>query len=336
MRFFKRGDSEEQGGDFWAWWAGARDRVAQAIGTGGFDEKLIGEISKAVARVDSRLAWEFAPGRVAKHALCVSPEGNPEIRPAALRWLAAAPPPDATWEYHASRQPSPTLLQLEIGGQRMDLREMRAIGSWDPRRRRVDVRLWHPGFEGAPRGLPEQTSFLFLDNLLGEDQVERWIGQVEALAAPSGGRTPEELKLEVERHAAEPAGDTWVPGQRTGPQGEVAIVLADAGLKRIDQPFADQHVIITVVLDDGRMPDDALAAELNAEEDRLVAGLQGVATLAGRTTEPGARVMHLVAEDLDRVRAGIDAWAEGLPPRRVKVAFEQDPGWEFQRELGVR
>jgi hypothetical protein len=95
-------------------------------------------------------------------------------------------------------------------------------------------------------------------------------------------------------------------------------------------------VIITIVLDGGGMPDEALAATLNAEEDRLVSGLQGVATLAGRTTEPGARAIHLVAEDLDRVRAGIDAWAAKLPPWRIKVDFQQDPGWEFQRELGVR
>jgi hypothetical protein len=336
VRFFKRDDAGPQGGDFWAWWAGARDRVANAIETGGFDGKLVSEVSKAVASVDPRMAWEFARGRSAKHALCLSPEGNAEIRPAALRWLDSAPPADETWEYHASRQASPTPAVMEIGGRRMDLGEMRAIASWDSRRRRVDVRLWHPAFEGAPRGLPEQTSFLFLDNLLGEDQVERWIGEVEVLNAPTGGRTPEELRLEVERHAAEPAEDTWVLGQRTGPRGEIAIVVANASLKRIDHPFADQHVAITVVLEDGRMPDDALAAELNAEEDRLVAGLQGVATLAGRTTEPGARVLHLVAEDLGKVRAGIDAWAEGLPPRRLKVDFEQDPGWEFQRELGVR
>jgi hypothetical protein len=336
MRFFKRDDAEPQGGDFWAWWAGARDRVANAIETGGFDAKLVSEVSRAVAWIDPRMAWEFARGTSARHALCLSPEGNAEIRPAALRWLASAPPADETWEYRASRQAAQSLSVLEIGGRRMDLGEMRAPASWDARRRRLDVQLWHPAFEGAPRGLPEQAAFLFLDNLLGEDQVERWIGQVDVLGAPTGGGSPEELRREIERRAAEPPGDTWVLGQRTGPRGEVVVVLADAGLKRIDHPFADQHVIITIVLDGGGMPDEALAATLNAEEDRLVSGLQGVATLAGRTTEPGARAIHLVAEDLDRVRAGIDAWAAKLPPWRIKVDFQQDPGWEFQRELGVR
>jgi hypothetical protein len=71
-------------------------------------------------------------------------------------------------------------------------------------------------------------------------------------------------------------------------------------------------------------------------EDRLVAALAGAATLAGRTTSPGERVIHLVAEDLDRVKAGIDAWAKDAPRWRIKVDFEYDPGWAFQRVLGVR
>lgn len=164
MRLFRRGGSEPEGGDFWTWWAGARDRVATAVETGGFDAKLIEDVSKAVSRVDQRMAWEFAPGRTARHALCVSPEGNAEVRPAALRWLASAPPADAVWEYHASRQASPTLRALEIGGVRVDLAEVRAIASWNTSRRRVDVRLWHPAFETAPQALRQQICFLFLDN----------------------------------------------------------------------------------------------------------------------------------------------------------------------------
>jgi hypothetical protein len=140
----------------------------------------------------------------------------------------------------------------------------------------------------------------------------------------------------VERHAAEPAGETWVLGQGTTPDGQPVIISADAGLKRIDHPDADQHVAIRIQIEGGVMPDDALAEVLNREEDRLVATLAGAATLAGRTTTPGQRVIHFVGEDLDRVRAGIDAWAPDAPDWRVKVDFQHDPAWEFQKELGVR
>jgi hypothetical protein len=334
MRFFKRDEAPPT--DFWTWWAGTRDRVAAAIEGGGFDKGLIDEVSKAVRGVDPRLAWEFAPGHAAKHALCITPEGNSEIRPIALRWLAGAPPADAAWEYHAARQAAPTLMVLEVGGDRVPLEDMRAISSWDENRQRLDVRLWHGAFDRLPEPARLQAAFLFLDNLLGEDDVERWVGQIDMLEAPSGGKTPGELKAEVARHAAEPAGATWVLGQMSGPDGQPMIVVADAALKRIDHPYADIHVAVRIRLDDGGMPDDACAASLNAEEDRLVGLLGDAAVLAGRTTTPGERVIHFVAASRDAVRAAVDQWAADAPDWRVKVEFSDDVNWSFQRRLGVR
>ena len=129
---------------------------------------------------------------------------------------------------------------------------------------------------------------------------------------------------------AEPAGDeSWVLGTIQGSAGRETIVLADAALKRIDHPFADHHVEIGVVLEGpGGLPDDAEAAALNAEEDDLVARLRGVAVYAGRTTAPGLRAMHFVAEDPELMRPAIDAWAEGLPP----AEFKDQLRW-FAREV---
>jgi hypothetical protein len=230
MRFLKRGSSgSEPSSDFWAWWSGARDRVAEAIVTGNIDQRLVGEITSAVRRVHPAMAWELAPGAHAQHALCVSPEGNAEVRQAALRWLASAPPADATWEYHASKQATQKLIGLGIGPWRFDLEEMRAIASWDATRRRADVRLWHPLFAEAPENVRLQVAFVFLDSLLGEEDVERWIGEITLLEAPTGGRTPAELRAEIERRKQESTGaETWVLGGRTEPDGSAAIVVADA------------------------------------------------------------------------------------------------------------
>ena len=333
MKLFRRDAAPPP--DFWQWWLSTRDRLADAISTASIDQSLVGEISRAVSSIHPEMAWELAPGRRAQHAFCISPEGRADLRPVALAWLDTAPPADATWEYHASRQPSQALPRLEIAGIQFDLREMRTIASWDASSRLLDVRLWHPRFEGIPSGVRNQVAFLFLDNLLGEDDVERWVGQVDVLEAPSGGLTPDEVRAEIERHKAEAGGDeNWVLGQLDGPDGP-SIVLANAALKRIDHPFADQHVSIGVALEGDRgLPDDAEAAALNAEEDDLVARFDGVATYAGRTTRPGMRTMHFVAADLERVRDTIDAWALELPPRRIKVDFTHDVNWAFRRELG--
>jgi hypothetical protein len=346
MRFFKRDSAaSEAPADFWSWWSSGRERVAQAIDSGGFDDRLIGEISAAVDTIHPAMAWELAPGRTAQHAFCISPEGNAEVRQAALRWLASAPPPDATWEFFASKQAAQRLMGLDIGGRPFDLEETRAIASWDAARRRVDVRLWHPRFTEAPERVRLQVAFVFLDSLLGEDDVERWVGQIDILEAPTGGRTPAELKAEIERQKAEATGDeTWVVRDVRNPAGEVEIVSANASLKRIDHPFHDHHVTIAVVMGIDRMPNDAEASVLNAEEDDLLGRLGGVAIFVGRSTGAGVRTLHFVAEEPDRMRPAIDAWAaeipdslaEGQPQRRLKINFDRDMDWTFQRELGLR
>ncbi len=331
VRFFQRGTPPPT--DFWSWWSTARDPIADGISSGAIDERLVQEMSAAVAAIHPDMAWQLAPGTAAQHAFCLSPEGRADLRQVALRWLDTAPPADGTWEFHASKPASPQLGGLDIGGSQLNLSEVRAITSWDKSTRRLDVRLWHPTFPSLPNQVTHQVAFLFLDNLLGEDDVERWIGSVDVLEAPTGGRTPEELRAEVDRHRSDAVGDeTWVLGRLDDADGPT-FVTANAALKRIDHPFADKHVRIGVVLEG--LPEDAEAAALNAEEDALQARMNGVATYAGRTTKHGMRTMHFVAEDLDRVRAAIDAWAEELPPRRIKVDFTEDMDWTFRSELGL-
>jgi len=342
---FGRNRFDDPGAEFWNWWPGARDGIAKAIVTGAFDNRIVNDISKHVQRVHPGMAWELQPGTHAAHAFCLSSEGDPERRQVALRWLERAPQPDATWEYHASKQPAKTLMTLMVAGARFDLEEMRASTSWDANRRRLDVRLWHPRFAEVPQDVRIQAAFLFLDHLLGEDGVERWIGAIELFEGPTGGRTPAELKAEVERHAAEPAGDdTWVNGEVTQPDGATGLILADVALKRIDYPFHDWWVWVRMVWGAERFPTDAEAEQLNAEEDNFLERMGERAILAARVTVPGSRTWHFVSEDFEKMRPAIDGWAEwlpdslspGLPQRRLKIDGGQDMTWQFQRDLGIR
>lgn len=345
MRFFKRGQSgHEAPQDFWGWWSTGRERVAEAINSGAFNDRLIAEIAAAVGTIHPSMGWELEPGRTSQHAFCISPEGDAAVRQSAIRWLASAPPPDATWEYHASKQPAQRLMGLEVAGRKFDLDDMRAIPSWDPARRRVDVRLWHPGFAAAPDAIRIQVGFIFLDSLLGEDAVERWVGEIDIAEASPGARTPAELRADVEKHQREPAGETWVVRERRTSGGQVEVVSADAAMKRIDHPFHDHHVTIAIVMGIDRMPNSIEAAVLDDEEADLLGRLGDVAVFVGRSTAIGARTMHFVAEEPDRMRPAIDSWAadipdaiaEDHPQRRLKIDFDQDMDWSFQRELGIR
>jgi hypothetical protein len=338
MRLFRR--DPELPTDFWSWWVTERDRLATAIdgGTGGRD--LAGEITAAVQTIHPEMAWGLAPGRTARHAFFVTPEGRADLRRLALRWLETAPPPDATWEFHASRQAVPTLKRLEIAGASVDLGAMQAATAWDTARQRLDVRLWRPAFSGLQQQARLQVAFLFLDNVLGEDEVERWIGRIEVDADASNGQGPDELGAEIERHRTEPAGDeSWILGRLDGPDGP-AIVMSNAALKRIDHPFAGIHVTVQEAIPGAGMPSDADAARLNAEEDDLVRRFEAIGAYAGRTTRPGLRTMHFVAATVDDVKGVIDPWAHDLPDlegsRKLKVGFAEDVHWRFrQRDLGL-
>ena len=346
MRFLKRGSPAADVDDFWAWWPGHGDQIAAAIAAGKYDDRLIADISRGVRAIHPAMAWELSPGHAARHAFCISPEGSAGLRQVALRWAEAAPPADDLWEFHPSRQAASSLSSLAVGPTTFDFASMRAIASWDDQRQRVDVRLWHPGFDGAPQQVRLQVAFLFLDNLLGEDDVERWVGQIDILEAPTGGQTPAELKAEVERRSDESAGSQdahWVLGSRQRPDGTTEIIVADGALKRIDHPFADHHATIAVHLGVDRMPNDAEAEILNAEEDDLQARLDGAAIYVGRTTAAGVRTLHYVTGMPDGMRPAIDAWAaslpdsvvEGLPARRIKANFQPDMDWSFRTDLGI-
>lgn len=333
MRFLRRDSSDaDRFGDFWTWWSTARDTIVACIESRGFDDRTVSDISRAVKAVHKELAWELAKGKTADHAFCVSPEGDPAVRQVAIRWLASAPPADAIWEFHASKQPGRADSILEIAGVRIDLSEMRAIGSWDEARRRFDVRLWHPVFAEVPANVRGQVMFLFLDGLLGEEDVERWIGSIEPLEAPSGGRTPDELRAEIDRRRAETPGDErWILATGTTASGEPVVVVADASLKRIDHPFADDHVTVRVELTEA----DRETSVINAQEDDLTARLEGLAINAGHATHAGGRTIHYVTDDADAARRLVDAWVADHPDRRIRVAIERDMRWGFQRELGL-
>ena len=88
---------------------------------------------------------------------------------------------------------------------------MRTRSSWDASREPVmSVQLWHPTFEHMREQVRGQIAFLFLDNLLGEDDVERWIGAIEIDETARTGETPEALANAVRQQAETATGDQWV------------------------------------------------------------------------------------------------------------------------------
>ncbi len=333
MRFFKRASSAagpEAIAAFWTWWPTAKDRIAAGIADGSV-RGLVDEISREVKAIDKRLAWELSKGASSQHAFVVSPEGDPAVRALALDWRAAAPPADAVWEYHPSRQAS-TLGRLVIDGLDVDLSAYRAIAAWDETRERVDVRLWHPTLDGVDPHGRMRVGFLFLDNLLGEDDVERWIGEIDALDAPIEGRTPDELVAEVRRRAATATGQSWVLAERS----DGALVLVNKAVKPIDHPYRSTSLVVTVDRGIEQLSQSGELADLDDAEERLVQAMDAVDTVhLGHITERRQRAIQFMCADPERARPVADAWC--VEERRFgpKVSVKADPAWAFRRDYGL-
>ena len=336
MRFLRRGASES-GLDarlarFWDWWAGAKDTIASEIQMGRVAERA-GEISIAVNAIDRRLAWELAKGSTSTHMLVVTPEGSAEVRPIALAWLESAPGPDPTWEYHASRQPGPLGI-ISVAHAEVALAEVRAITSWDENRERLAVRLWHPTFDSLSDSVRTQVSFLFLDTLLGEDDVERWVGSVDVDSSAQAGRTPDELTAEVHRRAGSATGNTWVVAEGTDAHGGPTVLRLHLSAKQLDHPYARQHLEVDIEGGLDTVSDRDRSDATSAAERELVTDLEGVAIEMAHIAEHRRRVTHFVCEDGDKAVLIARGWAARHRDLKVRLRVEADPTWSFRRAHG--
>jgi hypothetical protein len=320
---------------FWAWWSTARPRIEAAIPAGPRPD-LVDEVTTHVKAIDPRLAWELGEGQRAAHALCLTPEGDPALRVVTERWLRAAPPADATWEYHPARPASLAALgaTLEIGRRRLVPAEARLLVQVDEDRQVVDVGVHHPALRKLPRQVQPTVAYLILSWLLGEDGVERWIGEVEIHRREPGGTVtadalPEIVQALAERHP-EP---TWallqgVDKHQVPPVPVLAV--ARRPLKRIDWPLFDLHGLVTFSLAVARGEVDDAFDQLERPQRELEASLGDQAVLVVRELRPDRRNLHLYCDGEGPGRELVESWrsAQGQP---VTVSWEPDPAWDAVR-----
>ena len=316
---------------FWKWWATARDRVAAAIADQSLGSSpIVQEISTAVHNLHPDFAWELGPGRSAMHNLTVTPEGNLELRRLTAQWLASAPPPDTTWEYYASRQPSAPL-GLDIGGTRFSPDEFRVAYSYDDSRERFDVELYHPLFGKAGQDVVRHVLFLTLDERLGEDDVERWIGRLDATASAQPSAVSLIDFTSVIAGALEKVtGERFTLGQGQSRDGKPVFVTINMALKQIDHLDHVFHLAAVMALrepDANGLPASQEGQQLDRAEDSLLAALGANAVQLGRVTWAGRREIHFFVRDPASASVAVAAWTEQIRPWSASHTLAYDPGW---------
>ena len=318
---------------FWAWWRARSDEFAETVNDGRSGE-LGALVSMYVDSLGAGLSWEMGPGKASQHHLALSSAGNPELRVLTERWLSRAPKPDEHWEYYAAKQRSPGLpIGVGIGGLRISFDEMRLGLTEDQTRQRVDLKAFHPQLfelDEKSRGI---ALYVFLDHLLGEDGVERWLGLVEVVEEePGEALDPAAAREALDGFAASATSEKWsiLEVKFEGPGRH--LLTANLGLKRVDHLLFDVHYSIALTYPCRRpdgMPDKHVNEELWEADDALAKLLGPYAVKVAHETKQGVRTIHLHAPASGAVLSRIEEWAEAYPQWSPEVSANHDPGWKW-------
>jgi|GEM_PF-5153651 len=172
--------------------------------------------------------------------------------------------------------------------------------------------------------------FVMLDQVLGEEGVERWLGAIDVAdeqppdAVDFGG-----LLAAVEEQR-ERGTDLWGTGQGVM-DGAPVVFMANLGVKRIDQLLFDVytrvHLEYGAVGHEG-LPDGDTLELIGEATDVLEERLGREALTLGASSHQGLRTIHLRTANQGRALSIIEAWAadEGRWP--ITVEQNLDPTWE--------
>jgi hypothetical protein len=334
MRLFRRSgerDADELARElertraFWAWWETARAGIARAIAEGTSD--YVEELSDRVHSIHPNLAWELCAGSSAAHALVVSSDGIAELRSVAERVRRAAPAADETFEYWSARGPDPASFEFEMKLDDVDvpLAETRFAADVDDERGVIDVVVFNPVFGDLEEGGRKTVAYLTLDWILGEDDVERWIGTVDtATDLPPSTLSREEL-ADLAHDLRTNAGEgEWVLLEGED-DGEPFVAVVRRPLRRVDWPLCDRRLDIAVSL-----VDESSVASAQALEDAIDSVLDGDGVYAATTTEleRGVRTTHVYVDPTSDVAARVaEAVDRAELSGPVSVTVEPDPTW---------
>ncbi|GAA0534003.1 hypothetical protein GCM10011581_07540 [Saccharopolyspora subtropica] len=221
FRFLRRTRSDEpvdvhaeaaaRAARFWKRWEELLPEVASALGDGE-PQRVENLVADAVAAVHPNLTFAIERGEQATYALVVSSQADPDVRPYTDAWMAAAPAPDALWEYHDSVPPvpDPTEVTVNLRGEKYPLADVRVVAQVDEAEGLVDVAVYHPGFRGLDENARRALTFLPLDATLGERLAADRLGRVETAELEPQGTIGllelRELVRELDRTASAPPG----------------------------------------------------------------------------------------------------------------------------------
>lgn len=169
----------ESSKNFWHWFALNISSVTNMYSNRAFND-LSKAMNRELDRVDEKLAWEIGPGKSKQYLLTISSEGNPRLRHIAETMIQFAPEL-ADWEFYSSRparQPAGKVYLPERNIE-FDTSGWKFIPSEHPEIGRLNLTVLDERLALSNREAALKAVSIYLDELLGEDTVETWIGEFE-------------------------------------------------------------------------------------------------------------------------------------------------------------
>jgi hypothetical protein len=172
---------------FWVWFQQNEDRLYH------FDkdqERVFDGLEEALHRVDRHLAFEFGPIEDGKREFTISADGIREAFPK-VEALYKAAPPLPRWKIYKFRQrQKPTDLTMGDTTIKHDSLSfvMQVHGS------KADITVFLPGYSDSEHEKYMGFVFLFLDQALGEYDVETRVGEIDVKPSTSAPPTAHPFK----------------------------------------------------------------------------------------------------------------------------------------------
>lgn len=164
---------------FWSWFASNAQKLRTLHANRDF-ATLAREVNRELDKIEPQLAWEIGPGKNQPNLLTISAEGNAELRPLAETMIELAPNLTG-WEFHSARpaRPAPVMVRLPASGVAFDTSDWEFIPVEQPASGRLDLVVVDDQLARSDREPALRAVSIYLDEVLGEEAVETWIGQFE-------------------------------------------------------------------------------------------------------------------------------------------------------------
>jgi|SRR5579862_1172577 len=175
--------SDEAISAFWRWFS-ERHRDVEAMLDRDETAELSRQINIQIDLLSPQLAWEIGPGLVEPYMFVFPTAGDSERKAAVGRIMEKAPRIER-WEFHASRPARPFQPEVQLPDRDLSFRTSDWHFTLKPSSTsdRFELNI----FDDELASFDEKTAltavFILLDAVLGEDMVERWIGNIKVLPA---------------------------------------------------------------------------------------------------------------------------------------------------------